>query len=148
MYFSLTEALFSVGTLLAMLVVWLAQGSPKYPEMSDGQRIAYISDIGASGLKPLFIAGSAVSTWSFFLTFLAERWLRHKGRLAHVSMLGCVCTQLCTHTSTPVQNTNWTQKILSFFAILFALVGSIGLTCLTILDSRNHNRLHDTFLVV
>lgn len=76
-----------VGTLLAMLIVWLAQGSPRYPSMYQTQRIAYISDVGASGLKPLFIAGSAVSTWSFALTFIAERWLRHKGRLAHVSIL-------------------------------------------------------------
>ena len=27
--------------LLAMLIVWLAEGSPRYPSMEQGQRIAY-----------------------------------------------------------------------------------------------------------
>lgn len=30
-----------LGMLLAMLIVWLVEGSPIYPSMSKGQRIAY-----------------------------------------------------------------------------------------------------------
>ncbi len=30
-----------LGMLLAMLIVWLVQGSPIYPSMDKGQRIAY-----------------------------------------------------------------------------------------------------------
>lgn len=116
------------GTLLAMMIVWLAKGQPIYPSMSyaQGQTIAYISDIGATGLKPLFIAGSTVSVVIFDLAFISERWLRHKGRLAH--------------------NTNWTQKILSICSIVAAIVGAAGLILLTIFDTLHHPHLHRVFL--
>lgn len=116
------------GTLLAMMVVWLAKGQPIYPSMSyaQGQTIAYISDIGATGLKPLFIAGSTVSVVVFDFAFISERWLRHKGRLAH--------------------NTSWTQKILSICSIIAAIVGAAGLILLTIFDTRRHPHLHRVFL--
>ena len=68
--------------LLAMLIVWERQGHPHYASMGPGQRIAYISDIGAQGLKPLFIAGCCVTTVFLDLSFASERWLRHTGRLA------------------------------------------------------------------
>ncbi|KAF8968100.1 hypothetical protein BDZ97DRAFT_1975552 [Flammula alnicola] len=66
-------------TLLAMLITWLASGRPKYPSQ-DGS-IAYISDVGADVLKPLFITGCAITGVGFFLSLLVERILRHTGRL-------------------------------------------------------------------
>ena len=38
--------------LIAMLVVWTTSGRPHYPSMDPHQKIAYISDVGAQGLKP------------------------------------------------------------------------------------------------
>jgi len=114
------------GTLLAMLIVWLAQGRPHYSSMEPNQTIAFISDIGATGLKPLFIAGSTVSVVIFTLTFISERWLRHKGRLAH--------------------NTSNVQKALSICAVLASIVGTAGLILLTIFDTRRHPQLHRVFL--
>lgn len=70
-----------LATLLAMLITWLAQGRPRLPSQ-DGS-IAYISDIGADILKPLFIAGSSITAVSFFLSLAVERWLRHSGRCAN-----------------------------------------------------------------
>ena len=70
------------GMLLAMLIVWELEGHPHYASMSANQHIAYISDIGAQGLKPLFIAGCCVTTVFLDLSFASERWLRHTGRLA------------------------------------------------------------------
>ena len=67
-----------VGTLLAMLITWLAEGRPRLP--SQEESIAFISDIGAAGLKPLFIAGCSVTAVTFVLSFAVERWLRHSGR--------------------------------------------------------------------
>jgi hypothetical protein len=67
-----------VGTLFAMLITWLAQGRPHYVSM-DGN-IAYISDIGADILKPLFITGCSITGVGFILTLIVERWLRHRGR--------------------------------------------------------------------
>lgn len=102
--------------------------SPHYPSMDAGQNIAYISDIGAFGLKPLFIAGSCVTVVFLDLAFISERWLRHTGRLA--------------------QNTSKAQKILSGFSILFAIAGSAGLISLSILDTYHHPHLHDGFLLL
>lgn len=111
-----------------MLITWLAEGRPHYASMSPGQRIAYISDVGAQGLKPLFIAGSAVTVIVFDLTFISERWLRHQGRLAH--------------------NTSKVQKALSVCAILASIVGAAGLILLTCYDTLRHPNMHDAFLVV
>lgn len=111
-----------------MLGTWIARGSPHYVSMEQGQTIAYISDIGATNLQPLFIAGSAVSVVVFDVCFVSERWLRHKGRLAH--------------------NTSITQKILSGFACAFAIIGAIGLILLTILDTVDHPTAHDICLVI
>lgn len=110
------------------MITWLAEGKPHYASMEPSQHIAYISDIGAQGLKPLFIAGSAVTVVVFDLTFISERWLRHKGRLAH--------------------NTSKVQKFLSVCAIFFAIVGAAGLILLSCFDTLRHPNLHDAFLAV
>lgn len=111
-----------------MLIVWLAEGRPLYVSEEAGQTIPYISDIGASGVQPLFIAGSTVCVVVFDGVFIAERWLRHRGRLAH--------------------NTSRVQKALSLCAILFAVIGAVGLICLTILDTVDYPRAHDVCLCV
>ncbi len=68
----------NAGTLLAMLITWLAEGRPRLP--SQEESIAFISDIGAAGLKPLFIVGCSVTAVIFVLSLAIERWLRHSGR--------------------------------------------------------------------
>lgn len=68
------------GTVLALLVTWLASGRPHYVSMSPGQSIAYISDVAADFLKPLFVVACAITGVGFFLSLLVERWLRHSGR--------------------------------------------------------------------
>jgi hypothetical protein len=118
-----------LGTLLAMLGTWAAKGKPFYAWDSPGQTVPYISDIAATHWGyPLFIAGSAVTVVSFDLAFISERWLRHKGRLAH--------------------NYNMTEKILSIFAIIFAIIGAAGLILLTIFDTKDYPNVHDAMLVV
>ena len=114
--------------LLAMLGDWAALGTPIYPSMEDGQTIAYISDIGAFGLKPLFITGSIITTVSLDLGFAAERWLRHYGRLA--------------------RNTSRRQSTLSVLAIICAVAGSAGLILLSIFDVYHHKHLHDGLLLL
>jgi len=96
--------------------------------MSADQTIAYISDVGAQELKPLFVAGCCVTTVSLILSFLSERWLRHRGRLE--------------------KNTTTTEKWLSGLAIVFGIIGSAGLILLSIFDTLRHPRLHDVFLLV
>ena len=136
-YFSLRQSslphenlliLVFLGMLLAMLIYWLARGSPHYVSMEASQSIAYISDVGATELKPLFIAGSCVTTIFLDASFAADRYLRHKGTLA--------------------PNTTMAEKVLSGLAILTAVVGTVGLICLSIFDTVHYPRMHDTFLAL
>ncbi|KAL6716343.1 hypothetical protein ACLMJK_005909 [Lecanora helva] len=111
-----------------MLIVWEAEGHPHYASMGSGQNIAYISDIGAQGLKPLFITGCVVTTVFLDLSFASERWLRHTGRLA--------------------KNLGVAEKVLSGLSIVFAIAGTCGLILLSIFDTLHHPHLHDGFLLL
>ncbi|EFR01739.1 hypothetical protein MGYG_04740 [Nannizzia gypsea CBS 118893] len=117
-----------LATLIVLLVRWKIDGSPVYATMEPGQSIAYISDIAAQGLKPLFVAGCAVSSVFFVLAFISERWLRHSYRL--------------------VPNKGIYDKILSLLSILFAMAGAAGLILLAHFDTVEHSRLHGGFLTM
>lgn len=115
-----------VGTLLTMLITWLAQRRPKYPSM-DG-KIAYISDIGADILKPLFIVGCSITAVGFMLTLIVERWLRHRGRLP--------------------PDMRKREKLFSILAILSSVVAGVGLILLSIFDTKRHTTAHRLFLLI
>ncbi|KXL50563.1 hypothetical protein M433DRAFT_61694 [Acidomyces richmondensis BFW] len=118
-----------LGTLLALLGTWTAKHSPHYAWMATNQHIAYISDTAATSWGyPVFIAGSATSQVAFLLAFISERWLRHKGRLAH--------------------NYSTSEKVLSILATIFAMIGAAGLILLTIFDTKDYHHVHDAMLVV
>ncbi|GJN74620.1 tyrosine kinase protein [Purpureocillium lilacinum] len=118
-----------LGMLLGLLLHWIVGTHRRvYPSMNEGQKIAYISDVGAQELKPLFIAGSAVVTVTLDLAFVAERWLRHRGRLVRNSSIG--------------------ERTLVALTIVFAIIGTCGLILLSIFDTWRHPRLHDIFLLL
>ena len=94
--------------------------------MSDFPR--YISDVGAQGLQPLFIAGSAVTVVFLDLAFVSERWLRHAGQL--------------------VPNKGWFDKGCAILSILFSIAGAAGLILLSVFDTVSHPNLHDGFLAL
>ncbi|KDR79024.1 hypothetical protein GALMADRAFT_244753 [Galerina marginata CBS 339.88] len=114
------------STLLAMLIVWLASGRPKY--ISQNGKIAYISDVGADILKPLFITGCAITGIGFFLSLLAERLLRHTGRL--------------------MPNIRQRERVFSILAIIGSFIGGCGLILLSIFDTKRHTRAHRLFLLI
>ena len=114
--------------ILAMLITWSVEGYPILPSMNPDQSVAYISDVGAFGLKPLFITGSVITTVFLDIGFAAERWLRHRGKL--------------------IRNTSTSQKVLSVIGIIFGIAGSAGLILLSIFDDYHHPRLHDGFLLL
>lgn len=116
------------GTLIGLLVSWVKDGKPRYPNLQPDQTIAYISDVGAKALKPLFIAGSAVTVVSFVLVFVQERWLRHRGRLAPA--------------------TSKSEKVLGSLASLASVVGGAGLILLSIFDTVKHPHIHRGMLAV
>ncbi|KAL1987642.1 hypothetical protein VTN96DRAFT_2883 [Rasamsonia emersonii] len=126
--FPVISACMWIAMLVAMLGTWAAQGTPHYHNMSHRQTIAFISDIGAEGLKPLFIAGSTVTVVFLDLAFLSERWLRHRGVLA--------------------RNKGFFDKFCSVASIFFSIAGALGLILLSIFDTVNHPHLHDGFLIM
>jgi hypothetical protein len=96
--------------------------------MAERQHIAYISDVGASDLKPLFIAGCVLTTLLLDISFGADRWLRHKGRLA--------------------PNTSRGEKVLSGLTMVFAVVGTVGLILLSVFDTARWPTRHNIFLLL
>ena len=112
-----------------MLGRWVVIGSPQYTWMDPTQRIAYISDIGATGWgKQLFVSGSAITVVILDLTFISERWLRYRGRLT--------------------QNYNTVEKVLSVLATIAAIAGGAGLILLTVFDTRRYPSTHRAMLAL
>lgn len=127
--FPVISGLVWLATLLGLLLHWIINThSMFYPSMEPGDTIAYISDIGASTLKPLFITGCVITTIFLDLAFAFDRWLRHKGRL--------------------VPNATRGEKTLKALTIVFAIVGTAGLILLSIFDTYRHMRLHRVFLLL
>ncbi|KZW03729.1 hypothetical protein EXIGLDRAFT_662984 [Exidia glandulosa HHB12029] len=114
------------STLLAMLITWLAQGRQFYVSESPGQKVAYISDVGADILKPLFIVGCSITAVGFFLTLCVERWLRHSGRL-HPNM-------------------RRRERVCSSIAMFGSFIGGAALILLSVFDTKRHMTLHRVFL--
>ncbi|CAF9915803.1 hypothetical protein IMSHALPRED_002704 [Imshaugia aleurites] len=141
-----------LAMLLVMLIVWELEGHPHYASMSANQHIAYISDIGAQGLKPLFIAGCVVTTVFLDLSFASERWLRHTGRLA--KNLGTAEKVLSGLSSTPPpihpreRSPHHPPLLTPTIPVVFAIAGTCGLILLSIFDTLHHPHLHDAFLLL
>lgn len=109
-----------------MLGWWLARGRPRLPSQ-DGS-IAYISDIGADILKPLFIAGCSVTGVSLVASLTIERRLRHRGRL--------------------LPDMRKRERVTSGLAIASSVLAALGLVLLSIFDTKRHHGAHDALLLV
>lgn len=77
-------------------------------------------------MKPLFVAGSAVTVVFLDLAFLSERWLRHSNQLA--------------------SNKGRLDKTCAILSIFFAIAGAAGLILLSVFDTLRHPKLHDGFI--
>ncbi|CAJ2507853.1 Uu.00g090390.m01.CDS01 [Anthostomella pinea] len=118
-----------LATLLGLLLHWIIDTHRKiYGSEDGGQTIAYISDVGAAELKPLFVAGCIITTIFLDLAFACDRLLRHNGRL--------------------VPNTSVGEKVLSGLSIVFAIIGTFGLCLLSGFDTAHYPTLHDIFLLL
>ena len=116
-----------LATLLGLWLHWIIDTDQgRFPSMASDSTIPYISNVGAHYLKPLFITGCVLTTIFFDLSFAADRWLRHRRRLA--------------------PNTSTGEKVLKSLTILFALVGTAGLVLLSIFDTWRHHTAHFVFL--
>ncbi|KAJ7671580.1 Frag1/DRAM/Sfk1 [Mycena polygramma] len=117
------------GTILSMLITWLAEGGTSRPRYSSQEEsIAYISDVGADFLKPLFVTGCCITAVAFFSSLLIERYLRHSGRL--------------------IPTMRRREKVFSVLAVLGSFIGGLGLILLSIFDTKRHPSLHRGFLLM
>ncbi|KAB8304611.1 hypothetical protein EYC80_003987 [Monilinia laxa] len=90
-------------------------------------RVPYVSDIGATKeMQPMFIIGCVLTTFLLAGCFIAERALRHKGRLA--------------------RNTDTTEKVVAYLSIVSAVIGSMGLIFLSIFDVCRYKKVHNTMV--
>jgi len=127
-----------------MLITWLATGRPTY--VSQDGSIAYISDIGADVLKPLFITGGAITAVLFVLCLCIERLLRHKRRFVlwhpnpHFHIL------VPPHRLLPAMRKR--ERVFSVLAIIGSFIGGCGLILLTVFDTKRHPSLHRLFLLI
>ncbi|KAF8427459.1 Frag1/DRAM/Sfk1 family-domain-containing protein [Tirmania nivea] len=106
--------------LWAMLIVYLAQGHPRYTSQ-EANTLAFISDIGAGVLKPLFITGTSITSTFFLLSLLSMR----------------------RNQALPKRK----DRVLDLCALLFGLFGSVSLILLSVFDTARHSNLHRLFLL-
>ncbi|PWW76233.1 hypothetical protein C7212DRAFT_197098 [Tuber magnatum] len=106
--------------LWAMMITWLAQGKPIYASMNRDQTIAYISDIGANVLKPLFVTGCAITAvgFAFSLAFMRQNHAL-KSRL---------------------------ESTMDWLALATGFLGAVSLILLAVFDTQRYGSLHKLFL--
>ena len=114
--------LFGAATLISLLVIWLAQGHPRY--RNNEATVVYISDVGADN-HTLFIVLGTLTAVFFFLSIYLDFQLRHKYRI-------------------PVR-VKRSHRAASGLSVIFAFICAVGCILLTIFDAFNHSTLHWTF---
>ncbi|KAI4103724.1 MAG: hypothetical protein L6R37_003652 [Teloschistes peruensis] len=113
-------------TLSILLLHWIAEDRPSYPGQLNPY-VAFISDIGAQRLKPLFITGGTITALAYLSTIFAAHHVRRSSRLY------------------AIKETQW-KKWLSALALVAGVAASVGCICLTIFDARRFTRVHRTML--
>ncbi|CAN3356514.1 protein Sfk1p [Diutina catenulata] len=110
------------GMLIAMLACWGAQGHPIYSFMDERQNPVYLSDIGATNLKPLFISCAGFQAIFFVGTLLMEYILRRKNKLQ------------------PWVSSK--QPKFAIVSIVCAIIGQLGILFVSIFDTKNFHNVH------
>ena len=113
---------FGCATIISLLVIWLAQGHPRY--RSDESTVVYISDVGADN-HALFIVLGTLTAIFFFASIYLDYRLRHLHRI-------------------PVRVRRY-ERAASAISVIFAFICSLGCILLTIFDAFAHPTLHWTF---
>ena len=119
-------------TLLTLLIYWLAEGRPRYPGQTNPS-VAFISDIGAFRLQPLFIAGGISSSLTLTATIICVHLARRQRRLS---------------SSSPRNDNEQRryEKWVSGLACVFEVAACPCRICITFFDNHGYPGLHHTFL--
>ncbi|KAL8905167.1 MAG: hypothetical protein Q9207_002794 [Kuettlingeria erythrocarpa] len=114
-------------TLAALFGYWLSEGRPVYPSQLNPY-VAFISDIGAYRLKPLFITGGTITAIAYAGTILAAHHVRYDPH------------------GYGIKDAGW-KKGLSVVALVAGVTASVGCVCMTIFDTKRHTNLHGPMLL-
>ena len=118
-------------TLLALLVCWLEEGRPRYPSQSNPY-VAYISNIGAFRLKPLFIVGAILTSLTLVGTIITVHLAFYQHRNQQ--------RELFTEH-------RWRYtRVFSILACIFALASCPCQICLPIFDNHRTPQIHHVLL--
>ncbi|VDC01635.1 unnamed protein product [Peniophora sp. CBMAI 1063] len=112
--------------LVAMIAVYYAEGANPYSWQTS--RVPYISDIGASFLQPLFIAGSTITAVCSVAVLIIERLLWPTGMLD--------------------AGLRRREKLFSNLAIFGSVVSGLGLILLSCFNDHFFSPEHYSFLGV
>ena len=126
------------GMLIAMLICWGVQGRPIYDFMDEYSNPIYISDIGATNLRPLFIACSAWQGLGWCLTVVAEYCLRG-------GTLPWLLTQ--PHFMMAPWFTKHERNLIAASCSL-GIIGELGLLFCTIFSTKNYPHVHTAMVCV
>ncbi|KAK6454875.1 uncharacterized protein RJT20DRAFT_146040 [Scheffersomyces xylosifermentans] len=114
--------------LIAMLSAWSLQGKPEYWFMTEYQTPVYISDIGATNLKPLFISCAGFQSIFFVGTMVMELYLR-----THHKLQPYVSTK---------------QPKFAVISIICGIIGQLGILFVSIFDTNNFHTVHLSMVAV
>lgn len=117
-----------LATQLGLILQWVmvTHKTTSYATMHAGQKVPYLSDIGANEMKPLFMAGFALSAIFFSLGLTVDRWV--------------VALSLDFIT-------RW-QRVRSSSMIVCVWLGSAFLVLMTAYDTTGTHWIHIIFLAV
>lgn len=116
------------GMLIAMLVCWAAQGHPIYWFMHTEQFPVYISDIGATNLRPLFIACAGWQGLGYVCVVLLELFQRYKFWMN---------PWFTIH-----------ERNLIWSSFVFGCIGELGLLFCSIFSTVRYHKVHISMLCV
>jgi hypothetical protein len=112
-------------TLFILLATWLAKGRPRYPLQSNPY-VAFVSDIGAFTLKPLFCLGGILTALSYIATITSAHYARYSPKLYNLPG----------------------NKAVSLLAVVASVASGTALVCLSVLDTYRYHERHSVLLKV
>ncbi|CCC71612.1 hypothetical protein NCAS_0H03020 [Naumovozyma castellii] len=125
------------GMLITMLICWAAQGHPIYWFMHTEQFPVYISDIGATNLRPLFIACAGWQGIGYVLTVLLE-YLQRSGLIKVRKERWYGMTPWFTKD----------ERNLIWSALVLGCIGELGLLFCSIFSTARYHRVHTAMVAI
>lgn len=154
------------GMLISMLIVWGVQGRPIYWFSNIGQRPAFISDIGATSLKPLFISCAGWQGLGYLVTVALE-FVQRSGRFPGFRRKPARTEQLIDSTAEEggLLREQYERAILAkqylmppwytvhernfiFASFVFGFLGELALLMCSIFSTSTHHNVHMSMVVL